>query len=62
MLSEKPLDCSKYLVSNKKVFLFVISISRRGYSSEIGSPYFLRPSKVTEHVASRVSVGEFKIK
>ena len=32
----------------------------RGFSSDIASSYFFRPSKVTEHVTSRVSGGEFK--
>ena len=36
--------------------------SLRGCSSDIASSYFFRPSKVTEHVASRVSAGEFKTK
>ena len=34
----------------------------RGCLSDIASSYFLRPSKVTEHVTSRVIGGEFKTK
>ena len=36
--------------------------SDAGCSSDITSSYFSLPSKVTEHVTSRVCVGEFKTK
>ena len=41
------------------------SFARCGHrrcSSDIASSYYFRASKVTEHVTSRVSVGEFKTK
>ena len=34
----------------------------RGCSSDIASSYYFRASKLTEHVTSRVSGGEFKTK
>ena len=40
--------------------LFILVI--RGCSSDIASSDFFRPSKVTEQVTSRASVGEFKTK
>ena len=56
-----PLNASrKQLVSEG--FKIVKLILLGGCSSDIASSYFFRPSKVTEHVTSRVSMGEFKTK
>ena len=39
-----------------------ICILEGGCLSDIASSYFFYPSKVTEHVTSRVSGGKFRIK
>ena len=43
-------------------YFFLWTCFYGGCSSDIASSYFFRPSKVTEHVTSRVSGGEFRIK
>ena len=62
--STNKMDClGMELVTEifKKCFTYQ-QHSDGGFSSDITSSYFSRPSKVTEHVTSRVSVGEFKAK
>ena len=48
--------------AGKDIKVSVLKFVHRGYSSDIATSYYFRASKVMEHVASRVSGGEFKTK
>ena len=55
----KTLHC--FQLSKNTVFL-LDKVYMRGCSSDIASSYYFRPSKVVEHVTSRISRWEFKTK
>ena len=55
-------DMSVAITKTNGVSKFLCTQFKRGCSSDVASSYIYCPSKVTEHVASWVSGGQFKIK